>query len=144
MSVDILNRSGVECTPAGLDSLLAFAMEQLGLHDECELNVLLVEEEEMTQLHIKWMDEPGPTDVLSFPMDEIRPHHSEPAILGDIVLCPTIAQSQADDAGHEFEFELQILAVHGLLHLLGYDHAVAEEEAEMFALQEDLVARWRS
>ncbi|MEI6844684.1 MAG: rRNA maturation RNase YbeY [Actinomycetes bacterium] len=144
MSIDILNRSGVDCKQAGLESLLAFAMEQLGLHDECELNVLLVDEKEMTELHIKWMEESGPTDVLSFPMDEIRPHHVGPAILGDIVLCPTIAQSQADDAGHEFEFELAILSVHGLLHLLGYDHAIAHEETEMFALQEELVARWRA
>ena len=144
MSVDILNRSGVDCKAAGIDSLLAFAMEQLGLHDECELNVLMVDEKEMTELHIKWMDEPGPTDVLSFPMDEIRPNHEGPAILGDIVLCPSIAQEQADTAGHEFEFELAILSVHGLLHLLGYDHAVDIEEKEMFALQEDLVSRWRS
>lgn len=118
-------------------------MEQLGLDAECELNVLLVDEKEMTDLHIQWMGEDGPTDVLSFPMDELRPHSHEIGILGDIVLCPSIARDQAETAGHSFEHELAILSAHGLLHVVGYDHANADEEKEMFELQESLVKRWR-
>ena len=89
------------------------------------------------------MDEPGPTDVLSFPMDELQPHSKEVGILGDIVLCPTIAMAQARDAGHDFDHELSILSVHGLLHIVGYDHTTAEDEKEMFTLQESIVDRWQ-
>lgn len=96
----------------------------------------------MSELHLKWMGEPGPTDVLSFPMDEVTPGWPEEAILGDIVLCPTIAASQAKSAGHSATHEMAILSVHGLLHILGYDHATKLEESEMFALQESLVAKW--
>ena len=142
MAVEILNRSGVECPQKDLLALLTFSIAELGLNPESELNLLLVDEVEMRDLHVKWMGEPGPTDVLSFPMDEVRPQWKEVAILGDIVVCPSIAAVQAVSAGHSFEHELAILSVHGLLHILGYDHAIAREEKEMFALQESLVARW--
>jgi probable rRNA maturation factor len=142
MAIDILNRSGMVCPEEDLHSLLAFSIAELGLNNQCELNLLLVDEAEMTDLHVKWMDEPGPTDVLSFPMDEVRPQWKEAAILGDIVVSPSIAQSQALSAGHSFLHELAILSVHGLLHILGFDHAQKNEELEMFALQESLVARW--
>lgn len=142
MAIDIQNRSGVDVPEERLISLLAFGISELDLDPECDLNVLLVDEAEMTELHIKWMDEPGPTDVLSFPMDEIEPGSKEIGILGDIVLCPTIAQAQAKDAGNDFDRELSILSVHGLLHIVGYDHATAEDEKEMFTLQESIVDRW--
>ena len=142
MAIDIQNRSGVDFPEERLISLLAFGISELDLNPECDLNVLLVDEAEMTELHIKWMDESGPTDVLSFPMDEIEPGSKEIGILGDIVLCPTIAQAQAKDAGNDFDRELSILSVHGLLHIVGYDHATAEDEKEMFTLQESIVDRW--
>ncbi len=142
MSVELDNRSKIGCASANLESLLNFSLAELGLHPECELNLLLVDEDEMTDLHIKWMNEPGPTDVLSFPMDEVEPGWSEIAILGDIVLCPAVAARQASDAGHSVEHELAILSVHGLLHIVGYDHLLKEEEEEMFSLQESLVKRW--
>lgn len=142
MTIDITNRSGIAYSEKDLESLLHFGMAELGLHPECDLDVLLVDEEEMTQLHVKWMDEPGPTDVLTFPMDEIRPKSPEPGILGDIVLCPQVAIRQAESAGHSFTHEISILGVHGLLHIVGYDHVSKEDESEMFALQESLVARW--
>ena len=89
------------------------------------------------------MDEPGPTDVLSFPMDELRPglegEDAAEGILGDIVLCPIVAEQQAEAAGHSLTDELQMLTVHGMLHLLGFDHAEAEEEKEMFGLQGDIL-----
>jgi probable rRNA maturation factor len=97
----------------------------------------------MSDLHLQWMDEPGPTDVLSFPMDELRPglegDDAAEGILGDIVLCPTVAQKQAEAAGHSVMDELHMLTVHGMLHLLGFDHAEPEEEKEMFGLQGDIL-----
>src|SRR5205085_11307931 len=95
-----------------------------------------------------WMGEPGPTDVLAFPMDELDapagPGAPEagPALLGDVVLCPQVAARQAATAGHPTEAELHLLCTHGILHLLGYDHADAEEEREMFELQSRLVQEW--
>jgi probable rRNA maturation factor len=95
----------------------------------------------MTELHIKWMNEPGSTDVLSFPMD-MPEHDGEAVTLGDIVICPSVAVRQATTAGHSSNHEFFILAVHGLLHILGYDHANLEDEKVMFALQEKLVKEW--
>jgi probable rRNA maturation factor len=142
MPIEIANRSGLEMSGIDLISLLEYAMQAMGVNSQCELSVLLVDEAEMSELHIKWMDEPGPTDVLSFPMDEIRPNTQVIGALGDIVLCPTIAQAQALAALHSFEKEIAVLSVHGLLHILGYDHANATEEREMFDLQDSIVKRW--
>ncbi len=142
MAIEIVNRSGVAFSDDDLESLLHFGIAELGLNSECDLDVMLVDEEEMTQLHIKWMGEPGPTDVLTFPMDELRPNSQEAGILGDIVLCPRVAMRQADQAGHSFNHEMSILGVHGLLHIVGYDHANKEDEKEMFDLQDGIVARW--
>ena len=144
MAIEITTRSGVVCNENELASLLAFAIADLGLHPACELNVLLVAQDEMTELHIKWMNEPGPTDVLSFPMDELRRDSHEEGVLGDIVLCPAVAEEQARQAGHGTEHELAILSAHGLLHLIGYDHANPKDEKIMFDLQEDLVLRWKA
>ena len=90
----------------------------------------------MTELHERWMDEPGPTDVLSFPMDELRPGRVDrdddgpttPGLLGDVVLCPAVARRQAQVAGHSMQDELELLCTHGILHLLGFDHAEPDEE----------------
>jgi probable rRNA maturation factor len=136
-----------------------FALDRLRIHPLAELSVLLVDEAAMTKLHVDWMEEPGPTDVLSFPMDELRPpsmggaHGArgageepgpEPGLLGDVVLCPQVAAAQARQAGHSAQEELELLCVHGILHLLGYDHADPEEEAEMFGLQAELLREWRA
>ena len=110
------------------------------------VSVLLVDVDVMTDLHVRWMDEPGPTDVLSFPMDELRPgtdgEPSPPGLLGDVVLCPEVAAQQARTAGHSTVEELLLLTVHGILHLLGYDHAEPDEEKEMFALQRTLLLQF--
>ena len=144
MAIEITTRAGVSCDESEIASLLAFAIAELGLHPACELNVLMVDVDEMSELHVEWMDEAGPTDVLSFPMDELRRDSHEEGILGDIVLCPPIAQAQAREAGHSTEHELAILSTHGLLHLIGYDHANPKDEKIMFDLQEDLVLRWKA
>jgi probable rRNA maturation factor len=89
------------------------------------------------------MDEPGPTDVLSFPMDELRPGSdllpSPEGILGDIVVCPQVAAEQALKAGHSTMDEILLLVTHGMLHLVGFDHAEPEEEKEMFGLQKQFL-----
>jgi probable rRNA maturation factor len=96
----------------------------------------------MTELHIKWMDEPGTTDVLSFPMD-MPETPGEAVTLGDIVISPVVAAEQAAQQGHSIEHEIFILATHGLLHILGYDHADKVEEKTMFELQEKIVRDWQ-
>jgi probable rRNA maturation factor len=104
--------------------------------------MLFVDDEEMTELHIKWMNEGGTTDVLSFPMD--MPESKEQAVtLGDIVISPRVAADQAKNAGHSVEHEIFILATHGLLHILGYDHVELADEVIMFELQESIVATWK-
>jgi probable rRNA maturation factor len=120
-----------------------FALNKMGIHPDSELNIRLVNEEEMSQLHLKWMDLPGPTDVLSFPMDELKPNSKSdgPGLVGDIVLCPAFAEKNGKQS---LEKELELLTVHGVLHLLGFDHAEKDEEIAMFKLQDDLLVNWRS
>lgn len=143
MSVDVLNETDIEVDEIELMACARYVMEQLRVHPQADLCLTLVDETAMESLHVKWMDLPGPTDVMSFPMDELRPGRpdEEPAegVLGDIVLCPAVAARQAQAAGHAAEEELLLLTVHGLLHLLGYDHAEPVEETEMFELQRQLL-----
>jgi probable rRNA maturation factor len=139
--IEIENRSGQLAPESDVKKLLEFSIKELGLHQDCELTLAFINDTEMEELHKKWLDLPGTTDVMSFPMDELRPNDSEPGILGDIVISPVVARFQAEKAGHSFEHEVKILAAHGLLHLLGYDHQEVEAEKIMFALQEDLVRR---
>ena len=139
--IEIENRSGQLAPEAEVLTLMENSIRELGLHPECELSVAFINDVEMEELHLKWMNLPGSTDVMSFPMDELRPNDSEPGILGDVVISPLFARAQAEKAGHSFEHEVKILAAHGLLHLLGFDHQELEEEKIMFALQEELVRK---
>ena len=146
MSVDLNNESGLEADSPGLVRLATFALDQLRIHPQAELSVLLVDEDTMSSYHEKYMGEPGPTDVLSFPMDELRPpgEEDEPplGLLGDIVLCPAVTDRQAREHGRSSTAEAEYLLVHGILHLLGYDHADDEERAEMFGLKDTIIAAW--
>jgi len=154
MSIDIANETdfgreqGVD--PEELVGVARYVLGEMGIHPMAELSILLVDTAAMEQLHIQWMDEPGPTDVLSFPMDELRPARAEddnepvPGLLGDVVLCPEVAVKQAKDAGHSTADELRLLTTHGILHLLGYDHAEPDEHKEMFGLQDHLLGEWVS
>ena len=144
MSIELENNSQTECDEAGLISLATFALKKMGVHPDSDLSITIVDEAEMSSLHVQWMDLEGPTDVLSFPMDEVKPHStaSGPATVGDIVLCPAFAAKQG--LPHSLEHELNILTAHGVLHLLGFDHAEKEAETEMFALQEQIVQDWNS
>ena len=143
MSIEVANESGVDVDGAEIAALARYVLDALHLHPLSELSVLLVSTQTMSDLHERWMDEPGPTDVLSFPMDELRPGREgaqpAPGLLGDVVLCPDVAATQAHAAGHSTAEELLLLTVHGILHLLGFDHGEPEEEKQMFDLQRRLL-----
>ncbi len=146
MTVAINNESGVDVDEHGLVKLAQFVLGEMGVHPLTELSVMLVDEPAMSGLHQQFMGEPGPTDVLAFPMDDLRPladeEGDEGELLGDVVLCPTIAEAQARSAGHDTAAELRLLCTHGILHLLGYDHHDPDEEREMFGLQARLLGSW--
>ncbi|MEJ1092619.1 rRNA maturation RNase YbeY [Microbacterium istanbulense] len=141
--IEINNESGIEVDETVLQRLTAFNLAQLHVSPDAEVAIVLVDEGAMESLHVQWMDEPGPTDVLSFPMDELRPGTADrptpPGLLGDIVLCPQVADAQAQAAGQSLTDELVLLTTHGLLHLLGFDHAEPDDEREMFGLQRELI-----
>ncbi|HEU0189701.1 MAG TPA: rRNA maturation RNase YbeY [Mycobacterium sp.] len=148
MSIEVSNESGLDVSEVELVSVARFVLAKMNVNPAAELSMVLLDTPAMADLHMRWMDLPGPTDVMSFPMDELepggRPDAPEPgpAMLGDIVLCPEFAAGQAEAAGHSLGHELALLTVHGVLHLLGYDHAEPDEEKEMFALQRRLLEEW--
>lgn len=143
MSIEVNNESTYDIDEAALQRLATYCLDAMRVHPDADIALVLVDEAAMEQLHVQWMGEPGPTDVLSFPMDELRPGNDDvitPAgVLGDVVLCPQVAEVQAEGAGHSTMDELFYLTAHGILHLLGFDHAEPEEEKEMFSLQRDLI-----
>ena len=144
--IDVNNESGVEADQLGLIALARFALEKLRIHPLADLSVLLVDETTMADYHERFMDLPGPTDVMSFPMDELQsPRDDEEppmGMLGDIVLCPQVTARQAAENGREPDAEAEYLLIHGLLHLLGHDHAEPGEKAEMFGLNDKIIAAW--
>ena len=143
MSIEINNESGAEVDESALQRLAGYALDIMHVHPDADLAILMVDEAAMEQLHVQWMDEPGPTDVLSFPMDELRPGTEDqpapPGLLGDVVLCPQVAIAQAEGAGHTPMDEMLLLTAHGILHLLGFDHAEPAEEKEIFGVQRDIL-----
>jgi probable rRNA maturation factor len=143
VSVDVLNETDFQVDELELLDCARYVLDQMRVHPQADLCLTLVDEAAMEVLHVQWMDLPGPTDVMSFPMDELRPggegEDPTPGNLGDVVLCPTVAARQAREAGHTPIEELLLLTTHGILHLLGYDHAEPDEEREMFELQRQLL-----
>jgi probable rRNA maturation factor len=158
VSIEVMNETDHHVHEEDLVKVARHVLGALGVSPLAELAITLVDVEHMTELHVKWMDEPGPTDVMSFPMDELdlrgsrgaghaheeKPDDTMPMMLGDVVLCPAVAEQQAKDAGHSFEDELHLLTTHGILHLVGFDHAEPEGHAEMFGLQGELLASWKA
>jgi len=146
MSIEVLEESGEAVDVRRLSSLSRFVMDRMRVHPLAELCIKVVDVATIAALNERWMDKVGPTDVLAFPMDELRPglvdEEPEEGVLGDLVLCAEVAARQAREAGHGTADELELLTVHGILHLLGYDHAEPEEHAEMFGLQARLLAEW--
>ncbi len=158
MSIEVANESGTTVDEDALVRVARHVLDRMGVSPLAELSLLVVDEQAMEELHVRWMGEPGPTDVLAFPMDELDLRGSRgvghdgaeadaapdsAAVLGDVVLCPPVAARQAVEAGHGQQDELELLCTHGVLHLLGYDHAEPEEHAEMFGLQAQLLRSWR-
>jgi probable rRNA maturation factor len=153
VSIEILEESGSSVDLDELSRLARFAMDRMRVHPQAELCIKIVDEATIAELNQQWMGKEGPTDVLAFPMDELRPglvdEEPEEGVLGDLAVCPAVAERQAAEAraqgrtGHTTEDELSLLTVHGILHLLGYDHAEPEEHKEMFGLQARLLAEWQ-
>ena len=143
MSIDVLNETAADLDELELVACARYVMNELRVHPRAELCVRLVDEDAMATLHERWMDLPGPTDVMSFPMDELTPGREgvEPqeGVLGDVVICPSVAAAQAAAVGHTTAEEVLLLLTHGILHLLGFDHATTEDEKEMFELQRRLL-----
>jgi probable rRNA maturation factor len=156
VSIEVNNESGVTVDEVALADLGRWLLDRLGINALAELSVVLLDAPAMAALHLQWMDLPGPTDVMAFPMDGeellaeagdrsrpgLRSGLDSPALLGDVVLCPEVAATQAATAMHSLEAELHLLCTHGVLHLLGYDHDDEESEREMFGLQARLVGEW--
>ncbi|MEO5653207.1 MAG: rRNA maturation RNase YbeY [Marmoricola sp.] len=146
MSIEVLNESGLDLDALRTQRLARFVMDRMRVHPLAELCVTAVDEDTIAELNAKWMEKEGPTDVLAFPMDELRPglvnEDPEEGVLGDLVLCPAVAARQAQEARHTTTDELDLLTVHGILHLLGYDHAEPDEHQEMFGLQARLLGEW--
>ena len=162
MSIEVLNESGVQVDERALAEVARYVLDRMGVSPLVELAISLKDLAEMERLHVQYMDEPGPTDVMAFPQDELDLRGSRgvahtsgaggagkesedemPTLLGDVVLCPEVAERQGVEAGHSTAAELELLTTHGVLHLLGYDHAEPEEEREMFTLQAKLLESWR-
>ena len=143
MSIDVLNETSADLDELELVACARYVMDEMRVHPRAELCVRLVDEEAMATLHERWMDLPGPTDVMSFPMDELTPGREgaepEEGVLGDVVICPAVAAEQAASVGHTTAEEVLLLLTHGILHLLGFDHATPEDEKEMFELQRTLL-----
>ena len=148
MSIEILNESDADLDVDHLAKLARFVMDRMRVHPQAELCIKLVDEATIAELNEQWMGKEGPTDVLAFPMDELRPglldEEPEEGVLGDLMVAPTIAEKQGAAAGHGTLAEVELLTTHGILHLLGYDHAEPEEHKEMFDLQAEILREWGS
>jgi probable rRNA maturation factor len=149
MSIEIQNESGIAVDTRALERLARHVLDEMRVNPLVELSIRLVTIDTMTAYHERFMNEPGPTDVLAFPMDELHDQRDDndeedapPTLLGDVVLCPEVAERQAVIAGHPAEAELHLLCAHGVLHLLGYDHGDEAEEREMFGVQSRLLDSW--
>jgi probable rRNA maturation factor len=147
VSVDVINESAADVDVVDFSRLARFVLDRMRIHPQAEMAVKFVNVDEMTRLNELWMDKQGPTDVLAFPMDELRPGRVDgdppDGVVGDVVVAPEIAAKQATETGHSTVDEMHLLAVHGILHLLGYDHAEPTQHREMFGLQARLLAEWQ-
>ena len=143
MSIEIENESGVEAPLEHILALADFALDKMHIEASADIEILLVNEVVMESYHLDWLQESGSTDVLSQPIDGLRPGKPNALTpaghLGMIVLCPQVATRQALVAKHSELKEILILIAHSILHLLGYDHADKEDEKEMFAIQQNIV-----
>jgi probable rRNA maturation factor len=144
--IEIDNETGAAIDLAAIGELAAHHLTYLRIHPEAQMSITFIDSERMTTLHEDWMQEPGPTDVLSFPIDEITlPAEglvSESGFLGDIVICPEYLSAQMVESGRTLQQECEFLVTHGILHLLGLDHQEEEEHRFMFTLTDTLLKEW--
>lgn len=161
MAIDVYAADEQGDLPVDLERWCALArsvLEDRGVKGDAEVSLLFVDEASIARLNEQFLDRPGPTDVLAFPIEEevapggrmpdmggtgpgSEPGEEPPSLLGDVVICPTVAARNAVDHGVAGDDELALLVVHGLLHLLGMDHAVEAEAEQMEALERTLLAR---
>lgn len=142
MSVDVTNETQWVIDPKVFSDLGIWVLDQMRVSTQSDLTIMFVDPDPIAELHMRWMNLEGPTDVMSFPMDELRPGDGKTVmegVLGDIVICPWVAAQQAAAAGHSTMQEMLLLTIHGILHLLGYDHVTPEQERQMFGLQRQLL-----
>lgn len=141
MAVYLADEQAVAVDTDDLLDLARHVLAERGVPDDMELALLLVDEPTIAALNEEHLGKEGPTDVLAFPIDEPgETPPGVPSILGDVVLCPTVAHAQAPRFGRTPHDEVRLLTVHGILHLLGMDHATPADEARMFGLTDDLLA----
>ncbi|MCC2928446.1 MULTISPECIES: rRNA maturation RNase YbeY [Bacillus] len=145
--IDIIDETGSvsEEMLKEVENLLQFAAEREGVQDQAEVSVTIVTNEDIQQINKEYRGKDTPTDVISFALEEEGEDEVEivgaemPPVLGDIIISADRTREQAEEYNHSFKRELGFLAVHGFLHLLGYDHMTKEEEEEMFTKQKDLL-----
>ena len=147
MSVDVTNETQWVIDPKVFSDLGIWVLDQMRVSTQSDLTIMFVDPDPIAELHMRWMNLEGPTDVMSFPMDELRAPSDgdEPplGLLGDIVLCPAVTERQAAENGRRPDEEAEYLLIHGLLHLLGHDHAEPDEKAVMFGLNDRIIAEWQ-
>ncbi|WP_049424337.1 rRNA maturation RNase YbeY [Staphylococcus warneri] len=127
-----------------IEKLLNFAKQQEEISEDAELSITFVDKSEIQEINKMYRDKDKVTDVISFALEEDEPdidmsEFDIPRVLGDIIICTDVAQEQSESYGHSFERELGFLALHGFLHLLGYDHMNEEDEKEMFCHQDAIL-----
>jgi probable rRNA maturation factor len=128
-----------------VERLINFAAGKLSVEQHSEVSITFVTNDRIQEINREYRDKDAPTDVISFAMEELGDGEVElvggnmPRILGDIIISVPKAEEQAKEYGHTFDRELGFLALHGFLHLMGYDHMTQEEEKEMFTLQKEIL-----
>lgn len=142
MSIFFTDEQDVAVDSAPLVELAEVVVREQGLPAESELSLMLVDPGQITEYNERFMAKHGPTDVLSFPVEDLRPGvvpkrlpNGPPLALGDVFICPAVVQANADASGVPFEDEMALMVVHGILHLLGFDHQ-ADDEAEVMESRE--------
>jgi probable rRNA maturation factor len=142
MSIELANETDSAVDLDEVHRLCTHVLAQMRINPLVDVSVTFIGDAAMADLHMRWMDLPGTTDVMSFPMDELRPGEQGEGVLGDIVIDPEVARRQALAAGHSTMDEILLLTVHGMLHLMGFDHAQPQEKTEMFGYQRQLLLTW--
>jgi len=134
--IDVDNSSNFLIDEVKVKRYITQMLKFLKVNTKSDVSVLFVNEDEMTKQHVRWMNEPGPTDVMSFPMDDILLQNSKlrkkQAILGDIIICPAVALKDSKEQGLNPAYHLVFLLAHGILHLLGQDH---QEDSQRIVMQ---------